>query len=925
ELLALIKQDVLSQGLGAATDDQGNRIIMEISQERYYLDDSREWVVSYETTQHINDETRVETVLNMRLARAYLWSPKLPPLVFEVHAPRKGEPCIGIDVVRCRKNGLANARFPLPVFCTLDDVVAARPGHLADLTYVSLRTDGRATTFSQLPYVGEGWYAKPITAFLLEAGMATWEDFKYSLDATAHAQPECFRKALNVMEGAWPADEEHYAKLSVNALIGLWARNMDLVYTMRTSQNEIDGFGCQERRVFSVYPPTSTDPVAEDEVPVAQYWDYIWIRHLTSNSSHRPLHDFVLASEYVAVARIKHHMRAALSSCFKCIKTDCVVAQRIPKKHQHLLQELQDLRHPDGSSVYRVEDVKPLKGLFREPRLADHVVPPELQWTDIPDPLTHCLAGGSLLLTGLPRTGKTYLARRIVAALREQGQAVHLVAKTHCAAQNMGQGARTADHWLRKYVRHGNVRSIDWLVVEEITQLGTALWNDIACLALNTRIRFLLLGDFRQLPAVLDSFAGAEVQRELQQAQLIKTLTRGYRHELVENRRSDQVIFDFLRWLRIDEPEEAPLISALRGLGAVPRATHYARHGLGDQSPPPHAAERAGEPRQGPGRRRALRVHWSHRSQEPDQRATEHAHLAGPPPRGRGRQDLQGNVRDGAVELEDGMQLKRHELFKHTRLPHAITYASCQGLTLSGHVALCDTSNKHFTLRHLYVGSSRAAWPRSCGWRAGLRKKAMRLLELFSGTKSIGRAFEARGWEVVSVDLNPKFEPTICCDVTELDETALGRFDMVWASPVCTEYSIALTKRPRDLDAGDRLVLRALEIIRNLRPTYWAIENPQTGLLKTRPFMQGLPYSDVCYCKYGYMYRKATRIWHNLPWTPSQGMCRKGSRCEAFANGIHPEAAQRETTAGRRNQQSLRQLYSLPPRLCEEIAAAASG
>ena len=199
-----------------------------------------------------------------------------------------------------------------------------------------------------------------------------------------------------------------------------------------------------------------------------------------------------------------------------------------------------------------------------------------------------------------------------------------------------------------------------------------------------------------------------------------------------------------------------------------------------------------------------------------------------------------------------------------------------------------------------------------------------RLLELFSGTGSIGRAFEAEGWEVVSVDLDPKFRPTVCCDVMQLDERSLGSFDMVWASPVCTEYSRALSRRPRDLVAGDRLVLRALEIIGNLRPRFWAMENPQTGLLKTRAFMQGLPYSDVCYCKYGFKYKKATRIWHNLPWEPSQTMCRKWDRCDAFADGIHPEAAQSGTTNGRRNQQSQRQLYSMPPQLCDEIAAAAS-
>ena len=42
---------------------------------------------------------------------------------------------------------------------------------------------------------------------------------------------------------------------------------------------------------------------------------------------------------------------------------------------------------------------------------------------------------------------------------------------------------------------------------------------------------------------------------------------------------------------------------------------------------------------------------------------------------------------------------------RSTRLCHAITYASCQGLTLRGRV--CDADNPHFSVKHLYVGASR--------------------------------------------------------------------------------------------------------------------------------------------------------------------------------------------------------------------------
>ena len=66
EILARIKQDVFAQGLA---DGQGNRIIMEQSEEVYFLDNSRDWVISSQSTQYINDEVRVETLLNQRLAR----------------------------------------------------------------------------------------------------------------------------------------------------------------------------------------------------------------------------------------------------------------------------------------------------------------------------------------------------------------------------------------------------------------------------------------------------------------------------------------------------------------------------------------------------------------------------------------------------------------------------------------------------------------------------------------------------------------------------------------------------------------------------------------------------------------------------------------------------------------------------------------
>ena len=139
----------------------------------------------------------------------------------------------------------------------------------------------------------------------------------------------------------------------------------------------------------------------------------------------------------------------------------------------------------------------------------------------------------------------------------------------------------------------------------------------------------------------------------------------------------------------------------------------------------------------------------------------------------------------------------------------------------------------------------------------------MRLLELFSGTGSIGKAFQAAGWEVVSVDLDSAAQPTICCDLRSWDYRQMPRhsFDYIWASPPCTHYSRARTtaKTPRDLDGADAIVRRTLEIIEYFGAP-WCLENPQTGLLKEREIMRGLPYVDCTYCSFGYPYKKKNEI-----------------------------------------------------------------
>jgi len=197
----------------------------------------------------------------------------------------------------------------------------------------------------------------------------------------------------------------------------------------------------------------------------------------------------------------------------------------------------------------------------------------------------------------------------------------------------------------------------------------------------------------------------------------------------------------------------------------------------------------------------------------------------------------------------------------------------------------------------------------------------MRLLELFAGTGSVGKVAKSLGWDVVSLDMDFRTKPDIVADILHWDYKAYtpGQFDLIWASPPCTEYSIAKTTGTRNLDKADSVAKHTLHIIDYLQPKFFIIENPQTGMLKDRPFMSHLPYRDIDYCKYGMPYRKRTRLWNNIYFWEPQPLCNYD--CPASNGKKHKEIAQRAPKSGdtERSRFTQSQLYRVPSELIDEI------
>lgn len=214
-------------------------------------------------------------------------------------------------------------------------------------------------------------------------------------------------------------------------------------------------------------------------------------------------------------------------------------------------------------------------------------------------------------------------------------------------------------------------------------------------------------------------------------------------------------------------------------------------------------------------------------------------------------------------------------------------------------------------------------------------ERPLRVLDLFAGLGGWSSAFKARGHEIVTVDIDPRFACTITADVFSLRPRDLrGPWDVVLASPPCEAFSVASIGHhwrlgPRGPEPQTdharlsmRLVDHTLALLRGLKPRSWVLENPR-GMLRKLPMMQRAPgHVAVWYCRYGDERAKPTDLWYDgLPWwRPSRPCAYK--RAGAPPNDCSHEASPRGGHTGTQGRQGAAARAVVPFALSLEVCIA---
>ena len=210
----------------------------------------------------------------------------------------------------------------------------------------------------------------------------------------------------------------------------------------------------------------------------------------------------------------------------------------------------------------------------------------------------------------------------------------------------------------------------------------------------------------------------------------------------------------------------------------------------------------------------------------------------------------------------------------------------------------------------------------------------MNVLELFAGSRSIGKVAESYGHNVFSSDINEFINIDYVTNILDFDVSKVPFVpDFIWSSPPCTYFSVASigthwnenhTPKTKEAILGVAIVQKTLDIVNHflsINPSLkYYIENPR-GKLRSLPILKHLERTTIWYCQYSDHRAKPTDIWSNniynpmfnpTGWKPRPQCWNGNTRC-------HHEDAPRGSKTGTQGLKNNYERSKIPQELCHDI------
>lgn len=158
-------------------------------------------------------------------------------------------------------------------------------------------------------------------------------------------------------------------------------------------------------------------------------------------------------------------------------------------------------------------------------------------------------------------------------------------------------------------------------------------------------------------------------------------------------------------------------------------------------------------------------------------------------------------------------------------------------------------------------------------------------VELFCGEKAFSQIAQSLGYSTFTLDINPAFAPDIAADILSVSADQFPSNPLVvWACPPDSAFTERANwdkegyAQTPDGEKAMEIFSKTINLIRELKPKWWFIENPKS-ILRTMTMMAGFNRGHptrnrhtIDHRQFGGTAKGLSDVWTNAYWWRPQPM-----------------------------------------------------
>jgi len=444
-----------------------------------------------------------------------------------------------IDMNKCRRNLLYHSKHEFPKFSVMDEPTEFNKG---DEIVVGMYYIETTNTF---PFRGCGWYGHVLVNFGLEQQIISKSDIKLRLASTMSLPCDHFQTTIDTLLDTF-AVEPDLQKLSVNAYIGMMGRmkastcNIGFTLDQYEAANKI----CNSK-AYVIHHELDTS----DETQKAKLYQFVTDRKRNTESTMYPIYKQILEMEAVELYKITNLVNQSGGTVLD-LNTDAVRyiqkggisienyywddAKQTPKYKWDEPNELKNETKPRLCRVFDFDEEIYIKKIWKTEHDYEG---------DIHDKVKSIIdSKQSIHIDGRAGCGKSFMLSLMIDYCKTNGLKYICLSPTNKGARIIDGSTIDKEYYTLRRNRSlflAKYQSIDVVFIDEVSMMRSEFYAFFCYVQrVHPKLRFVIGGDFGQLPPVKDVWSG-----DYENSMALYSLCGGNRLRLTKNKRSDPQLF----------------------------------------------------------------------------------------------------------------------------------------------------------------------------------------------------------------------------------------------------------------------------------------------------------------------------------------------------------------------------------------------